>query len=210
MDHLIKKSEPTSSQRVWWERLAHLLSEVFNPLFVALPTFLIIALVSAPDIWHALLWWVVSVAGISLAPFLFVRQGVRRGRYSDHHVSIREQRFVPLLFGLGCMSLTFVLLLLLHTSLVLIATVTAVIVACGISLFITKYWKISLHLVGIAGAVTVFVLLFGPRLLWLTPLVALVGWARWQVRAHTLWQALAGTALAVGVTVLLFWLFRVR
>jgi len=83
-----------------------------------------------------------------------------------------------------------------------------VLVVCVLSLLITRYWKISLHLVGIAGAVTAFVLLFGPRLLWLTPLVVLVGWARFQVRAHTILQAMAGTALAVSVTVSIFWLFR--
>ncbi len=208
MNYLLKKFELPSSQGIW-ERLARLLSELFNPLLVALPTFLVIALASSPDVGHALLWWAVAVIGISLAPFLFVLRGVRRGRYSDHHVSIREQRFVPLLFGLGCMSLTFVLLALLHASPVLIATVTAVIVACGLSLLITRYWKISLHLVGIAGAVTVCLLLFGPRVLWLSPLIALVGWARWQVRAHTLLQALAGTVLAVSVTLLVFRLFGV-
>jgi membrane-associated phospholipid phosphatase len=192
-----------------WETLAQALSEIANPLFVALPTFLIIALVSAPDVLHSLLWWLVAIAGISLAPFLFIWRGVRKGHYTDHHVSKHEQRFIPLLFGLVCMVATFVLLATLGASRVLIATVTAVIVACGISLLVTRYWKISLHLVGIAGAVTVFTLLFGVRWLLLSPLVLLVGWARWQVRAHTLLQAIAGTALAVCVTIAIFWLFGV-
>lgn len=201
----MKKLALSSSQEPWgW--LAHVVSEISNPLFIALPTFLIISLSSAPDILHALLWWIVAVLGISIAPLLFIWRGVRKGQYSDHHVSKREQRFIPLLFGLGCMAAAFVLLYFLGTSRVLIATVTAVIVACGISLLITRYWKISLHLVGMAGAVTVFTLMFGPRLLLLSPLVALVAWARWQVRAHTALQALAGTALAVSVTVAVFWL----
>src|SRR5260370_31737809 len=208
MEHTMKKLESSPSQGPW-ERLAHVLSEISNPLFVALPTFLVIALSSAPDILHALLWWIVAVAGISVAPFLFVLRGVRRGRYSDHHVSKREQRLIPILFAIGCMAIAFVLLHYLGVSRVLIATVTAVIVALAITLIITKYWKISLHLVGMAGAVTVCVLLFGPRFLFLSPLVALVGWARWKVRAHTLLQALAGTALAVSVTVTLFWMFGV-
>jgi membrane-associated phospholipid phosphatase len=38
----------------------------------------------------------------------------------------------------------------------------------------------------------------------------LVGWARWQVRAHTLFQALAGTALAVTVTIMTFLVFRIQ
>ncbi len=189
--------------------LAHLISEVANPLYVALPTFAVIALVSAPDILTAMLWWVVAAVGISVAPFLFVLHGVRRGSYSDHHVSIRKQRFIPLLFGLGSTAGAFVLLLILHASRVLIATVTAVIIAMIIATVITRFWKISLHLVGMTGAITVFALMFGPLFLVLSPLVLIVAWARYQVEAHTLWQALAGAALAVSVTVIIFRVFGV-
>ncbi|GHO78280.1 hypothetical protein KSD_60510 [Ktedonobacter sp. SOSP1-85] len=178
-----------------------------NPLLVALPTFLLVALATAPDVLHALLWWSIAVLGISLAPLLFIWQGVRRGRYSDHHVSKREQRRVPLLFGLACMVLAFVLLLFVHTSSRLLATVTATLAAVAVAAVITQYWKISLHLVGIAGAVTVCCLLWGPLCLFLSPLVVLVGWARWRLHAHTWFQALAGTVLAVSVTILMYHLF---
>ena len=157
-----------------WELLAHRLSEVSNPLFVAIPTFFVIAWTTAPNRYTALLWWILVMVGISLAPFLFILQGVRRGRYSDRHVSVREQRCIPLLFGIGCVSATFLLLLFFHASIVLIATMTAVIVALVLSLLVTRYWKISIHLVGMAGAVTVFVILFGPRFLFLLPLVLIV------------------------------------
>jgi hypothetical protein len=202
--------EKTLENRTIQQRLAHIISEISNPLFVAVPTFFVIALITSPDLLHACLWWVTAVLGISVAPFLFILQGVRKGRLTDHHVSKREQRFVPLVFGITCMILSFICLYLPGASPVLIATIVAVIVACGISLIVTRYWKISLHLVGMAGAVTVFALLFGPRLLVLSPLVLLVGWARWQVRAHTLFQALAGTALAVTVTIMTFLVFRIQ
>jgi membrane-associated phospholipid phosphatase len=83
-------------------------------------------------------------------------------------------------------------------------------VAGVLTLAITTRWKISLHLVGITGAVTVLALLFGSLALILTPLVPLVGWARWQVRAHTAAQAVAGTALAVAIAVGTFWAFGIR
>ena len=202
--------EKTSVHSTGRQQFAQVISEISNPLFIALPTFLVIALTSSADLLHAFLWWIIAVLGISVAPLLFIWQGVRKGRYTDHHVSKREQRFVPLVFGLSCMALSFVFLYMLGASPVLIATVVAVIVACWISLVVTRYWKISLHLVGMAGAVTVFILLFGPRLFVLSPLVILVGWARWQVRAHTLFQALAGTILAVIVTIAIFLLFRIQ
>lgn len=188
-------------------RLAHTISNITNPLFVALPTFLLIALVTAPDWQHALLWWSIIVGGISIAPYLFILRGVHRGHFSDHHVSIREQRFMPLLFGLGCVFTALLLLLLLHASRSLILTVVGALVALVLATAITRFWKISLHLVGMAGAVTVFCIMFGPRAALLTPLVAIVAWARWKVGAHTLLQALAGTALAVSVTITIFYLF---
>lgn len=67
-------------------------------------------------------------------------------------------------------------------------------------------WKVSLHLRGIAGSVTVLVLLFGPVLLVLTPLVALVVWARGRVGVRRLVQAVVASLPTVGM----LWLLRVR
>ena len=41
----------------------------------------------------------------------------------------------------------------------------------------------------------------GSVLLVLSPLVALIGWARWRVGAHTVAQAIVATVLAVVITV---------
>jgi hypothetical protein len=186
---------------------ANIISEAANPLFVAAPTFLLISLKTAPTLSQGVLWWMITVVGISAAPFLFILQGVRRGKYTDRHVSLREQRLVPLLFGISCVIAVFILLLLLHASRAMIATITAVIIALILATVVTRYWKISFHLVGIAGAVTAITLLFGPFCLLLTPLVVIVAWARWQVHAHTLLQALAGITLAVSVTIAIFTAF---
>lgn len=188
-------------------KFARIISNITNPLFVALPTFLLIALITASDWPHALLWWGIIVGGISIAPYLFIMRGVRRGHYSDHHVSVREQRFVPLLFGIGCVFIAFILLLLLHAPRLLVLAMVGVLVALTLAVAITRFWKISLHLVGMAGAVTVFCIMFGLRAALLIPLVIIVAWARWRVGAHTLLQALAGTVLAVSVTVTIFYLF---
>jgi hypothetical protein len=188
-------------------RFALFLSNMANPLFGAIPVFLLIALKTAPSVGIALLWWGVTVAGGSFAPLLFIAYGVRHGIYTDRHVSRREQRLVPLLFGIGCIIAVFFLLLLLHASLAIMATLVAMIVALIIATVITTFWKISLHLVGVAGAVTAISLVCGPIFLLLAPLVVLVAWARWQVCAHTPLQALAGTVLAVAVTVATFGVF---
>ncbi len=201
----VRDDRSASNERT--NRLARIVSEVGNPLFVALPTFLIVALDTAPNWQRGVLWWIVTTIGISAAPLIFVYQGVRQGRYSDHHLSVRTQRLVPLLVGLLCAAIALILLLALQASSALLATVAAVLI-CGIcTLAITTRWKVSFHLVGAAGAATVLTLLFGPIGLVLIPFVALVGWARWRVGAHTVAQAIGGTALAVVITVGMFRIF---
>jgi hypothetical protein len=59
---------------------------------------------------------------------------------------------------------------------VLLVMVASVVIGVVIAMAITHgiHWIVSLHLSGIAGSVTVFLLLFGPVLLVLAPLEALV------------------------------------
>ena len=49
----------------------------------------------------------------------------------------------------------------------------------------TLWWKISVHAAIAAGAATVLLLVFGPALLAVWPLVAVIAWSRVQVGDHT-------------------------
>lgn len=199
---------PPSSRRRW-DQIAEVVSRVTNPAYVALPTFLVVALRTAPNAGTGVLWWLVTTAGISLAPLLHIARGVRAGRYHDQHLSIRQERLLPILVGLASAGGALVLLILWHASRTYLATVAAVVVGAALALVITHglRWKISLHVAGNAGAATVLVVLFGWPALLLGPLVALVGWARWQVRAHTSAQLVAALLISVAVTMLTFWFF---
>lgn len=193
------------------ERVAHRISLVANPLFVALPLFLLVAWRTAPVLWQALLWWVVTAAGVTGIPYFFIRRGVRKGTYTDGHVSVREQRLIPLSVGLGGMVMVFLVLILLGAARPYLASLTSALVSLALALAITQLakYKVSLHMVGITGSVAVCSLLFSPWFLLLSPLILLVGWARWQVHAHTILQACLGVVVAVGVTWLTLWLFGV-
>lgn len=197
---------PGEPPKAWDRRLAAVISVVANPGYVALPTLLIVALSSAPCLGTGLLWWLVTVIGISGVPLLFIAQGVRSGRYSDRHLSRREHRVVPLLVSLVSVGATFAVLVLMQASRALLATIIAVLLGGVLALAITHgaRWKISLHTGGITGTVTVFVLLFGTPALLLVPLIPMVAWARCRVRAHTLAQVIAAAVLALVVTVGVF------
>ncbi|WP_199615297.1 phosphatase PAP2 family protein [Paenibacillus alkalitolerans] len=192
-----------------WLWLAQSISRFSNPLYIAPPFYLVVALATAPDFILGLLWWALIGAGVSAIPFLVVRRGVRRGHYSDHHVSKREQRLIPFLIAVGCMGIVLAISVLLKVSNELIGTMAAMTIACVLALVITHAarWKISLHLIGISGAVTSLALLFDPYFLLLFPLIVLVGWSRWMVNAHTPLQICAGSLLGIGVTAVVYMLF---
>ena len=191
------------------EEVASRVSRVTNPLIVALPLFLAVSLATASTVPAALGWWVVLAVGISVGPLLFIRRGVRRGHLSDAHVSIRAQRLLPLSFGLLCMVLVLGILWLTAAPRPLIAAVVAALSATGMATAITHLarYKMSLHLVGVTGSLTICGLLFGVPVLFLLPLLPVVFWARWKVGAHTWDQAAAGSLLAVLITVAAWWCF---
>jgi membrane-associated phospholipid phosphatase len=73
---------------------------------------------------------------------------------------------------------------------------------------VTLVWKISYHAGAVAGALGVLALAFGPTLLAAAPILALVGWARVRLDAHTPAQVLAGTLLGGTAAAVAFALAR--
>ncbi|MEU7673609.1 hypothetical protein AB0C42_02200 [Micromonospora taraxaci] len=62
---------------------------------------LIIALHStAPAVMTVLGWALLAILFCSVVPYAVIWVGVRRGRLTDHHIGVREQRRRPLVYGL--------------------------------------------------------------------------------------------------------------
>jgi hypothetical protein len=119
-------------------RIARIISEVMSPIVLAPLLFLAVSLYSMPQqLWLALFAWFIIVVGMSLAPILFILRGVRKGKYTDHHVSVRSQRLGPLLFALCCVAVVLLLLLFLRVASALIATTVSVLVTFLLASVIT-------------------------------------------------------------------------
>ncbi|MGZ3673207.1 MAG: hypothetical protein ACXWQR_16475 [Ktedonobacterales bacterium] len=203
-----KTEKGLSALRTAGDRFAYWLSQIASPFVVGLGIFGYVSLSTASTVADGLRW--LAVIGVGLAvPFGVVWRGVKKGTWTDIHISRRSQRLVPLLVGLMALGGMLAVLLLLDASRPLVATLVAVITSFSLATLITQVarYKISLHVDSAAGAVTICCLLAGPYLLALAPLVVLVAWARWKLEAHSPLQAISGAALAVAVTVTTFWLF---
>jgi membrane-associated phospholipid phosphatase len=189
-------------------RVARLVGELLSPPPILAVLALVVAWDSSPTPAMAILWGGIAAVSASVLPYALILRGVRRGRLSDRNISLRQQRI-----RFAAVAITSILIGLAvlagfdaPAEMVALQASIAVGVACG--WVITLWWKISVHAAIAAGAATVLLLVFGPALLVVWPLVAVIAWARVQVGDHTPAQVLAGIALGVVVNATIFPLLR--
>ncbi len=179
--------------------LAERISLFLQPTFVAI---ILYALVSFTYLRGKSAWFffLLSVLFVTLFPMLLVIWLVRRGKVSDPDLPDRRERFIPYLAICGLYGVLFLLLSFFSAPLPLLAVTLCYLGVTLAGAFISLFWKISLHLAGVAGPVTAMVMLVHPwwsvLYLFLMPL----GWARWYLRKHTLSQIIAGGLLSMGIT----------
>jgi membrane-associated phospholipid phosphatase len=189
-------------------RVARLVTEVLAPAPIVAALLLVVAWRSAPTTTEAMAWGLLAVLFASLLPFLFILRGVWRGRLSDHHVGIRQQRPMPLLVGIASVLIGLALLTAWSAPRDLVALVGAMTVGLVVSLLVTLGWKMSIHTAVAAGAAVILVLVFGPPLLALSPVVGLIGWSRVEIGDHTPAQVVMGAVIGAVVAAGVFSLLR--
>jgi membrane-associated phospholipid phosphatase len=189
-------------------RVARLVGEVLSPPPILAVLALVVAWDSSPTPAMAVVWGGIAAVSASVLPYALILRGVRRGRLTDRNISLRQQRvrFAAVAIASILTGLTVLAAFDAPAEMVALQASIAVGVACG--WVITLWWKISVHAAIAAGAATVLTLVFGPALLVVWPLVAVIAWSRVQVGDHTPAQVLAGIALGIVVNATIFPLLR--
>lgn len=200
---------PIKNKRAWKD-LARIISTVLNPFLTALAIFVILAHASARgtfDFWALLL---LSAFFTSLGPMIYVFWLYGTDRISDLDMSVRHER--EAVFGAFVVfySLGTITMWLSHAPTLMVAALAGYTVSTLIVQYITRYWKISTHALGITAPLAALTLLYGNETLPFLVLIPMVGWARIYLKAHTLLQVIAGAALGTGTTILFFHLFHVK
>ncbi|MCX4387508.1 phosphatase PAP2 family protein [Micromonospora peucetia] len=185
-------------------RLARFVTELTAPAVLVSALTVAVGWHSARGGAHGLAWGLLATLFVSGIPFAYILGGVRRGRLTDHHVGVREQRRVPLLFGLCSVAAGLALLAVLGAPRPVLALAAAGLVGLVVAVAVSHWWKMSIHSAVAAGTVVVLVFTFGAGLLATAPLLALVGWSRVRLRDHTVPQVVAGLALGALVAALVF------
>ncbi len=199
---------PIKNRRVWRD-LARILSTIFNPFLTALALFVILAHVGSRDVlsfWRLLF---LSTCFTSIGPMLYVFRLYAVDRISDLDMSVRHEREAIFSAFVVFYSLGTIALYLAHAPRVMIAAMLGYTLSTIFVQFITRYWKISTHALGITAPLVALILLYGRQPLPFLVLIPMVCWARVYLRAHTVLQVVAGAALGTGTTILFFHLFHI-
>jgi membrane-associated phospholipid phosphatase len=199
---------PIKNVKVWRD-LAKIISTIFNPFLTALALFVILAH-AAPGgtfgFWKLLF---VSTFFTSLGPMLYVFWLYGSDRISDLDMSVCHER--EAVFGafvvfylLGTLTLYF-----MHAPRIITAAMAGYTLSTIVVQYITRYWKISTHALGITAPLIALTILYGRQTLPFLVLIPMVGWARVYLKAHTLGQVIAGAVLATVSTIGFIELFHV-
>lgn len=190
-------------------RLAKIVTEVLSPAtIVVLLPFAVAWNATGHKVLATILWSLVVAIFYSVLPMAFIIRGARRGKWDGHWVRERERRFLPLMMCLVSALVGLVILLVGDAPRDVLALAWSMVTVLVVCVIITKWWKVSLHATVAGGAVATVILIYGWIMAVLVPLVALVAWARVQVRDHTAAQVVVGSILGPVVGGVVFVLLR--
>jgi hypothetical protein len=153
-------------------------------------------------------WGLLGALFAAVIPIAFIKYGMKRGRWADRHVGVKQHRLIVMVFIIGSVAAGIALMIGLGAPRTMTALIAAMLTTLAALMAITTVWKISVHAAVSSGAVAMLTVVYGPIALTGYALVALVGWSRIELRDHTRGQVLAGTVLGAAVAAATFTLFR--
>lgn len=191
-------------------KLTQLISILLHPMFMPLLavhlTLLVLPSLAFTLSQNLLLIYGILVFSTMILPLVSIFWLMRKGKVSSLEMSNHKERSLPLFKTVIWMSFGYYLLqnLLFYTP-ILKAELLGAIIIILIAAIVSKYWKISLHLLAIGGVVGVFIALqimhgdFLYLLLLFILLSGLLGVARIKQKAHNYAQVYAGFLVGLSV-----------
>jgi hypothetical protein len=184
-------------------KLTQLVSIILHPMFMPILalhlTLLVLPSLALTLSQNLLLIYGILIFSTMVLPLISIFWLMKKGKVSSLEMSNHKERSLPLFKTAIWMSFGYYLLqnLLFYTP-ILKAELLGAILIILLAAIISKFWKISLHLLGIGGVVGVFIALqiihgdFLYLLLLFILLSGFLGVARIKQKAHNYAQVYAG------------------
>jgi len=183
-----------------------LLHPMFMPILALHLTLLVLPSMAFTLSQNLLLIYGILIFSTMVLPLISIFWLMQKGKVSSLEMSNHKERSLPLFKTVIWMSFGYYLLqnLLFYTP-ILKAELLGAILIILLAAIISKFWKISLHLLGIGGVVGVFIALqimhgdFLYLLILFILLSGLLGVARIKQKAHNYAQVYAGFLVGLSV-----------
>ena len=191
-------------------KLTQLISILLHPMYMPILalhlTLLVLPSLAFTLSQNLLLIYGILIFSTMVLPLISIFWLMQKGKVSSLEMSNHKERSLPLFKTVIWMSFGYYLLqnLLFYTP-ILKAELLGAILIILLAAIISKFWKISLHLLGIGGVVGVFIALqimhgdFLYLLLLFILLSGLLGVARIKQKAHNYAQVYAGFLVGLSV-----------
>jgi len=193
---------PRRVQKPMADRLAFFISGLSSPFVVITGFALWVIAYYSPSLQQCILLSFPFVLLIIALPFVWIYTGVRRGRFTDIHVMLREQRAEPFVVAtIGAIILTGIYSAIRapHPIIVMAANLVVNGLLFGV---LTQYWKASMHAASFAAGVLIAAIMIDTRLAVLGALLPLIVWARIRRKRHSVAQTVGAVVIACVSTVL--------
>ncbi len=169
------------------------ISIIFHPLIISAYTFYILVYQIEDNLSNKNNIFFICLIFSNIIPIITVLYLKYKKIISDLDASIKEHRLLPLSLGVVYASLGFIFLYNIQANLYVQGLMFSYITNSIIIILITKYWKISIHAIGVTGPFAVLYL-FGYKYITLMILITiLVCAARIILNAHDFKQVIIGS-----------------
>lgn len=167
------------------------ISHIFNPSIIGCAILIWSAAVTPMDrtVFVLLLLLCVIVPTGSILFMVYTK------RIDSVYPKKRQQREKPLIIGLISYAMAWLVAFKMAVDPIIIVIVSVFVFATASVLVINRYWKISIHCVGVSAAVILVISENDQWMFWCILPIMLISWARLHLCAHTFSQVLGGLIL---------------
>lgn len=177
------------------DRTFKAISIIFYPTNIAIP---IIIAFSFSNVFEIIL----ATVFISIIPF-FLTAHYAKKRNINIDIFEQDKRHVPFIMSLASFALGVLVFRYLNSPLLYTLCLAYLNIAIALLVINTK-WKISVHAAGVAGVATFATYIFGWIAAPLFILVPFMGWVRYKMNAHDLYQIIGGITVSIVISFLTF------
>ena len=188
-------------------KTARILSTLFVPPTLTLFSFSYLGLQLEPSLDKKMLVVGSAFLFTFFLPIVFFVIMLKKNKIVNQDAELKEERTIPFLFGLALLLIGYFLLRSYNIQPLTLAFWFCYIANTAAIILINKIWKISIHALGIAAPLALFLYIGSWIVYPLVVLLFIVGWSRINLKCHTFTQVIAGAFFGFISTYIQLYLF---